>query len=281
MLRANLRIQNASLASNLGGHMRCKAYRFGAGLGLAILLAAQVDASQPWSKDYTQWTERDVQRVLTDSPWSQQANASFGEDLEPQAPAPGPLPGAPEAGMAGPRAASDGRWDGGVGRLPRGGVPSLPITIRWDSALPVRKALESGKTADMGGGDISEAQTQKDYILTVIGLIPAGRYKNSGHLDAKSRSDNPEGTVRDPQNPEQMLEGLMAGSMLLPRGKNGIRPEDVKLDAATGVLHFFFPRNETIEAKDKEVTFATRFGSMTIRKVFRLKDMTYRGKLEL
>ena len=53
------------------------------------------------------------------------------------------------------------------------------------------------------------------------------------------------------------------------------------LDAATGAIHLFFPRTAAINLKDKEVLFATRFGSMKIEKRFRLKDMTYRGKLEL
>ena len=83
------------------------------------------------------------------------------------------------------------------------------------------------------------------------------------------------------QNREEMLEGLMRASLLVPRNKPPIQPEDIKLDASTGAIHLFFPRSDPLTLREKEVIFATRFGSLTIRKSFRLKDMTYKGKLEL
>src|SRR5438105_11546676 len=106
-----------------------------------ILLAIALYAAQPWSKDASQWTTQDAQHILANSPWAQPANASFATVDADEQPAPGPLPGAPQAGMGGSRGASDGNWDGGVGRIPSAGVPSIPLTIRWDSALPVRQAL--------------------------------------------------------------------------------------------------------------------------------------------
>jgi len=232
-------------------------------------------AAQPWTKDAAQWTAADAQRVLTQSPWAQSANASFRNiEAEEEREQPvGPVPTTP--GMSGPNGASDGRWDGGVGKIPYPGTPNLFLTIRWDSALPIREAAAriDGKapyTAD---------QAQKDYILTVVGLVPSGRYRGAGQLPTQSRSDDDE-TI-DAQNPEQMLEGLMAQSRLLVRGEKPIRPENVKLDAATGALHFFFARTQAIDLKSKDVTFFTRFGSMTVQKQFRLKDMLYRGNLEL
>lgn len=239
-----------------------------------ILTAAVLYAGQPWSKDSSIWTKQDAQRILADSPWAQPAIASFASvDADEPAP-PGPLPGAAQAGMAGSRGATDGNWDGGVGRVPSGGLPTLPITIRWDSALPVRQAL---LRLEPGAAAYNAAQAQRDYIITVIGLVPSGRYRSAGQLDTQSRSDS----AIDPQEPEQMLEGLMAQSRLMPRSGKPIAPEDVKLDASTGALHLFFPRTEAIELKQKEVTFATRFGTMTIQKQFRLKEMSYQGKLEL
>ncbi len=247
---------------------------------LLILLAAAVYAAQPWSKDSSQWTTEDAQRVLDASPWAQPASAFFATpETQEQAPA-GPLPGAAQAGMAGPRGISDGHWDGGVGRIPTGALPSLSVTIRWDSALPVRQAfLRLQSNSATGSPPYTPAQAQKDYIITVLGLVPARGYRSAGQLPSRSRSDDDSTT--DVRDPEQMLEGLMAQSRLMARGHKPIAPEDVKLDSATGTLHLFFPRNESIDLKDKEVVFGTRFGSMTIQKQFRLKDMTYRGKLEL
>lgn len=258
--------------------MRARAAR--AGIALVIATVAWCTA-RPWSKDFRQWTKQDAEQVLADSPWTQSANATFAAAQELDQPAPGPLPGAAQAGMAGPKGYSDGNWDGGVGRMPRGSVPTLPITIRWDSALPVREALavESGGTEAAGISDLSSA-AQKDYVITVLGLVPAGRYRSSGRLETRSQSGTGD-SATDPQDPEQMLEGLMGTSKLLPRGQRPIRPEDVKLDGASGALHIFFSRSVPISARDKEVTFAMQFGSMTVQKTFRLKEMMYRGKLEL
>lgn len=246
---------------------------------LAIPAAAlSLLASQAWSaKDYTQWTPEEVQRILTASPWAQEAGASFDAaataDDTPAAP---PLPGAAQAGMAGRNGVSDGHWDGGVGRNVRGGMPSLQVLVRWDSALPVRQALL--RSADK---DYDLNQANKDYIITVLGLVPAGTYRRAGRLDAPSTSDTLDSTGRDAHDPEEMLEGLMATSRLLPRGLAPIAPEDVKLDPATGAIHLFFPRSQPIRPSNKEVAFSTRFGSMKIAKTFRLKDMVYKGKLEL
>ncbi len=236
-------------------------------LGCALLAYA----AEPWSKHSAQWTSADAQQVLTDSPWAQPASASFATTDPDQDRPIGPVPNAP--GMSGPNAASDGRWDGGVGRIPHLGNPTLDITIRWDSALPVRQALK------LIAKEPPAPASNSDYVITVIGLVPAGRYRSAGRLPTQSRSDD--GSTIDPQDPEQMLEGLMGQSRLMPRGEKAIAPDDVKLDAASGALHLFFPRTERLSLKTKEVVFATRFGSMTIYKRFRLKDMRYEGKLEL
>src|ERR1700740_560280 len=103
---------------------------------VAIVLAA----SEPWSKDPQNWTSDDAERILTSSPWAQHARASLAQEECRETPSPGALPGAAQAGMAGPHGASGGVWDGGVGRIPRGSVPTVPVLIRWDSALPVRDA---------------------------------------------------------------------------------------------------------------------------------------------
>jgi hypothetical protein len=235
----------------------------------AVLLWA---ASQPWkSSDPKDWTSQDADRVLTNSPWAQSVSASFA--LAEDDPPPPPAIDVPQAGMPSPRnGATDGRWDGGVSRVNRNGTPTLEVTVRWDSALPVRQASERKR----GGLPYSPEQLRKDYIVTVIGLVPAGRY-GQPQLRTNSSSDG----LEDLRNPEEMLEGMMRYSFLFPRGKSSIRPEDAKLDTSTGALHIFFPRTQAIEADDKEVTFQMRFGSLSVVRKFRLKDMMYHGQLEL
>lgn len=225
---------------------------------LCIALASILTllAGQAWTKkDPQQWSADDINRLLNDSPWAQQANAEFSKDLQDDATAPVPVPTPAQAGMPGPNGVSDGRWDGGVGRNRRGGVPTLPVLVRWDSALPVRLALAREDHA-------TASQPSREYIITVLGLVPARR--------------QPAAALS-----EETVQGLTRTSALLPRGHAAIHPDNAKLDAATGALHFFFPKSEPITLKEKEVTFVTRFGSLTVQKRFRLKDMTFGGKLEL
>ncbi len=235
-----------------------------------ILLCAA--ASQPWkTSDPKDWTSQDVDRVLTNSPWAQSAAALFAL-AEDNTPPPPPAIDAPQAGMSNPRnGATDGRWDGGVSRVNRNGPPTLDVTVRWDTALPVREAFEHKRS----GQTYSPEQVRKDYIITVIGLVPAGRY-----IQPQMRTSSSDG-LEDVRNPEEMLEALMRYSFLFPHGKHAIRPEDTKLDSSTGTLHLFFPRTQAIDADDKEVTFQMRFGSLSVVKKFRLKDMVYHGQLEL
>ena len=244
----------------------------GAVVGIAAITVCTY-AADAWNKDAAQWTAKDAERVLTDSPWAQQTSARFSLAADDEAPPPPPLPSAQQAGLAGPVNPPGVRWDGGVGRA-RGPDPTLNVLVRWDSALPVREALERSK--DTSYQALAE-RAAKEYIITIAGLVPAGRYRSVGSAETQSRSDD---TI-DSHNPERMLEGLMASSRLEPRDKAPIQPDDAKLDASTGTLHIFFPKTEPISISDKQVTFTTRFGALTIQKQFRLKDMRYRGDLEL
>jgi hypothetical protein len=233
-------------------------------------LAVHASAEQKWlAKDYSEWSPAEMDRVLTDSPWAKQASASFGAANPDPRDTPVPLPTPQQAGLPGPRAASDGHWDGGVGRMPRGSPPTITVTVRWDSAVPVRSALF--RSHDPGSHDTEHtlAQPEKDYIITVIGLVPARRPATAG-----SEERNQFDTTR-------MRAGLMNTARLLRRDKRAIAPEDVQIDEPTGAVRLFFPRTDPITADEKEVTFGTTFGAMRVVQKFRLKDMTYKGKLEL
>jgi hypothetical protein len=231
-------------------------------------------SDSPWSKDAGQWTDRDAQLVLASSPWAQAVNAEMADPREEMEQYTAPLPGAERAGMAGqtnPTGNGGGRWDGGAGRNRMGSLPSLPVTVRWDSALPVREALRRIP------GHPEPDSSSADYIITLTGLIPAGRYRSAGRTDASSNSAG----ASDARNPEELLEAFMSFSRLLPSGDAAIAPRNVRLDSASGAVHIFFPRTHPIEAHAKEVVFLTRFGGFKVRAKFRVKDMRYQGKLAL
>jgi hypothetical protein len=249
--------------------------------GMSIVLLA---AGPPWhSKTPDQWSATDIEQILSNSPWAQSGNATFPETQDEGPASAYSLPGAPQAGMAGPKAgATDGRWDGGVGRnTGRGLLPTLPILVRWESSLPVRQAQARSLAAagnPSSKPDAPKPDEPQSYIISVSGLLPAGRYRSTGQLAPKSSSSEPGRSVRDP---EQLLEGLMANSKLRVPGKVPIAASDLKLEAETGLVRVYFPRQEAIKEADKEVTFVTRFGSLSVAKKFRLGDMKYHGRLEL
>ena len=221
---------------------------------LVWFCASAIAAGPKWlSQDHTRWTPEQVEQILSSSPWARQTGAIFASTDEDARTYPVPLPTPHDAGLAGGVSSSngstDGHWDGGVGRLPRGGTPTLPVTLRWDSALPLRQALRIQGI---------EAPPDNAYVIGVIGLVPARQSLTPG-----------------------MRQGLLNQARLMPRGKKAIAPEDVRMDEATGTLWLFFSKKDPIAIGDKEVTFGTTFGSMKVIQKFRLKDMIYRGKLEL
>lgn len=240
---------------------------------IAVLCLAAFGASQPWAKDPAQWTPEDTERVLNDSPWSQRAMAAFGQPLEPDDMPNSPPPGA-EGNLPGNnrRGASDGRWDGGVSRnVGTGESPELPVTIRWDSALPIRQALSRSRQ-----DNTAAARAGSEYIVTVIGLAPTASSK-----PAPSQEDAGDTPQREPQDPAQIAQAFMSNSRLIVHDKTIIQPDDAKYDPASGAVTLFFSRSAPITLGDKEIVLTTRFGSVRVQKRFRLKDMTYKGQLQL
>jgi hypothetical protein len=240
-------------------------------------------ASQPWShRNAQQWTAEDVNQILLASPWAQQAGVTFAITADDEVAPPERLPSAADAGLAG-HGQPDTRWDGGVGRPDRYNTPTLNVTVRWDSALPERLAAQ--KAANGNAARLvpySDQKAAKYYIVTVIGLVPGGGYGTAGRADKEpARDDSREpGTSMDKPSPEQMLRMLIENSRLFTRSFD-IPAEDAKLDTSTGTLHIFFPRGRPITLDDKEVVLKTRFGSVSLTKKFRLKEMMYAGRLEL
>jgi hypothetical protein len=72
-------------------------------------------------------------------------------------------------------------------------------------------------------------------------------------------------------------------TLLSLKDKGPIGPDRIEVvDSPAGrTIVFLFPRTANIGTGDKEVSFETSLGPRTLRAKFNLKDMLYRGKLEL
>lgn len=245
-------------------------------------------AADVWvAKPYTDWTEKDLTKIMDDSPWAKKVSVSMslggpgGGGRGPGGGAPGggggPDPGFGAADAAG---GGGGRGGGGGGRGgPQGGggggdiggggggVPEIDLFIRWQTATTVMEALAKAKYgAEAGTSADAKKMLEPDpmfYVIWVAGLPLAAR----------------------PRDPETKKE-LLAHTTLAAKDKDAIVAEDVvfpepKPGQRTTDAHFLFPRKLTFAPEDKEVEFATRFGKSKVQAKFTLKNMVVNGKLGL
>jgi hypothetical protein len=217
--------------------------------GWAIPVLANVPARAFGSKEFwnekapSEWTEAEVHQLLSKSPWTREASIS---DTTRQ----GSLRSAPGGG-------GDG---GGAGRRNRGKNPdgasanpaalvTWKATIRWESALPVREALHRG----------AAGETPADYILNVFGEVPG------------VETDSVDASLKENTRLEHKGDQIKL-TRVEPAPKTGL--------SGDGTL-FYFSRLLALRPEDKEVTFTTRLGPLEVKCKFALKDMLYRGHLEL
>jgi hypothetical protein len=235
-------------------------------LGLAGLLITGIALGEDFwvKKEYTQWTEEEVKKVMTNSPWA--------KDVTVSAPA-----GALGPGQRGPQnsnidvesGAGGGRGRGGRGARggddAGGGGPAdvlLSLNMSWRSALPLRKAIVKSRLG--GSTEVpSEAQQmlakeQEEYVVVVSGV--------------------PARIARQIQDPARLNRSTLKAGKKAP-----IAPKAVDFQARTQTVDFFFifPKTEPITLEDKEVELDLKLGTMEAKRKFNLKDMVYNGKLEL
>ena len=225
-------------------------------LGVWLLACAALVAADFWEeKEFTNWSDREVQKMLTDSPWAKRVNIVMGGLLE----------------EGNSRYTGDGVSFGGGGGGGGGGgdafagIRRTSVSVVWINALPVRQAMVRG----LVGRDAAippEGQqflTEEDpfYTVAVVGLPPA--FSMLG----------------------RMVDAVKAETMLKLRDRDPIELVDLGLlrdeDGSIRVM-FMFPRTDPITLDDRDVEFITKLGSVTeIKRKFRLRDMQVGDRLAL
>jgi len=145
-------------------------------------------------------------------------------------------------------------------------APAVLVTIRWQSALPVRQAIARARF----GAEVATSpdaakllgQTYNNYIVAVSGL-PAQMLR---------------------RNPDQLKQAIQ----IKRKGKDAIMPVNLQADqpqSGPSTLYVMFPREQDgkplIQIEDNEVEFLAKLGNVEIKRKFKLKDMVFDGKLEL
>jgi hypothetical protein len=84
------------------------------------------------------------------------------------------------------------------------------------------------------------------------------------------------------EDTETLKKSIMDDSSLSAPGKD-VKPSDVRIAIDQDVydIGLHFPRSTAFTLDDKEVEFSTKFGNVTLKSKFKLKDMVYNGKLEM
>lgn len=265
--------------------MRSKFNRTGM---ILMVTATALWAADAWDKSYTDWNEKDINRVMTDSPWSQKVTIAFGgpggsgfgggqEGQGGGFPGGGGGIGSDEGeigggggrgggGFGGGGGGRGGRGGGGYGGGEGGGMrPMMNLIVRWQSSLPVKQALLKYRYGNEVGTSAEAQQImnrdESHYILGVTGL--PGRMARLA----------------------QDTEAIKASAALKRKGKDDIVPESVEArnveQTHTMDLYLLFPKSDAITLDDKEVEFQVKLGQIQVKRKFKLAKMVYGGKLEL
>jgi hypothetical protein len=261
--------------------------------------AVMVFAADFWkTKDATLWTDEEISKILSDSPW---AKAKTVQPQQSQARRGGGMgrrggfgyPGGGGGGFPG----GGGGDPGGGGGYPQSGGNSgnngdpaqnepMNLTIRWASAQPIQSALMRQGASASDELKAVAASTDKYYVISVLGLrMP--RPRRSSTVDADDPNDN--GNNNDDnsrtrnQGNESLRSQLLDSAQLAPKGKSSIYAQDVQIAGPGGIdgVRFLFPRTNPITAGDKEVDFILDIRRVKVEEKFKLSDMQYEGKLAL
>jgi hypothetical protein len=224
-------------------------------LPLVLALTAAGAEDPAWrAKQIPDWSEDDAKDVLADSPWVKTFTPTTKQDQSN-----GSRLGGIGIGIPGM-----GRRGMGGGGYPGGGYPggqstrsedAPKVTLRWESAMPVR-------TAELKVHD-NDAPTldDKHYAIAVYGI--PDRMLNG---DTKK------------------LEDQLKGKAAIKRdGKKDFKPSSVEvLQRPNGpVVVYMFPMTNEITKQDHRVEFDADIGRLELTQSFFTEDMVWQGKLEL
>jgi hypothetical protein len=221
-------------------------------------------------KGYREWSDKELQKMLNDSPWAKKASSP----VQPT------NTGAPDASMSGGgRSRGGGGMRGGTagaeggeassGRMGGGGRglgAGLTLRIQWASALPIKQAMVRMRLGakETPSGELAQVleREEPDYVVTVH------------NLPRRLAS----------MEPARLKEALMKLARLDRKGKPSIVPSDIQMARTNEggiIVAFVFPKSDPITIEDKDVHFVLKLGSTEFNCKFSLKDMSVNGKLLL
>jgi hypothetical protein len=247
----------------------------------AAALPLPVWAEEPWvAKKPTEWNAKELQHILSDSPWAKPVSVTLGSSM----PSGGGGGGRGRGGRGGgggvtmPSADAGASMESGAGGGGGRGVtndgpaaaPSVIYTVRWMSALPMKLAFVYARMgAEAATSPQAKAFIEKEDQFYVINVSGPPR-------------KNEAATERPRQLTPKVEAEIKEATTLSWKAHDKVQPLVVQVSQTNSfAFSFSFPRTHLIELEDKEVEFATKLGELSIKRKFKLKDMMYEGKLAL
>src|SRR5579871_1892332 len=208
------------------------------------------------SKPFTAWGEKDIQRMLINSPWAHavgittaqpsnvgRGGAETGVDV-PRSGIPGsngPGTSTPGIGATADGAPRLGEIGGGASSIPdvEPSAPKINVVLRWQTALPVRQAfirMKYGSEAATSPEAKSSLERQEALYVIAVSEVPASLLRGDS---------------------EKLKQSIKTQSTLSAKGKEPIRPSDVQFSSPAELMDVFliFPRSAAtaFSMDDKEV----------------------------
>lgn len=230
----------------------------------AGLAACALFAADAWrTKQVAAWSDDDAKQVLADSPWVKKFTPAVTAAQQQSYPRGMGRRGMGGIGMGGVGMGIPG-MGGGMGRYP-GGYPQQgqsqsnitppELTLRWESALPVRSAELKLRDNDAPLVD------SQHYAIAVYGV--------PDHL-LNGKAD-------------KLADQLKKDGKLKREGKKDIKASSVQvLERSNGpVIVYLFPMKDEISRNDHRVEFDAKIGRLDLTQSFFTDDMLFNGKLEM
>jgi hypothetical protein len=225
---------------------------------IALSTTLAVPADVAWkAKEINQWTEEDARQVLTESPWAKSTIGIISRlQTEDERREGGKMGQDHGVGFDGVDASKPTVVETLRGAIdPRRSSQPIRLTVRWESALPIR-------AAEIKVGVVEPPTLEGDgYRIAVYG-IPGGDFK---------------------KDPKSLGNPLKKEAALKRAGRKDVKPSRVEVFQREDglVVVYLFPLSAEISRKDGLVEFEARIGRIGVVQQFNIKEMQYQGNLEL
>ncbi len=233
---------------------------------LTVLAVLQFAANgQDWkSKPPGQWTEQDAKQVLNASPWVKVIRANIARrETEDELRSGGQMGQPKGVGYEGVDKDNSGPKinpknvfvPDKSGPTPRSIVQPTTVTLRWESAFPIR-------LAELKAHEVEPPTLSADgYSIAVYG-VPGVYFKD---------------------DPKKLGDPLKDEAFLKRDGKKDVKPIDVEVFQREDglVVVYLFPLSAEISKNDTLVRFVAYIGRVVVDYSFDVTQMHFQGKLEL